>query len=117
MYSLVMLLVFLGYLALARVFDRPSWGRLLCLAIVTGLLLYTHYWSFALLAVVGLWLVYLAVWGPFERRRSARYAVVALFVGALTFVPWLPTFRYQEVHTGTPWGAVVSPVSSTAEAV
>ncbi len=117
MYSLVMLLVFLGYLALVRVLDRPSWGRLACVSIVTGLLLYTHYWSFALLAVVGLWVAYLAVWGPLERRRSARCAVGALFVGALTFVPWLPTFRYQEVHTGTPWGAVVSPVSSTAEAV
>jgi hypothetical protein len=117
MYSLVMLLVFLGYLALARVFDRPSLGRLACLAIVTALLLYTHYWSFALLAVVGLWVLYLAVWGPLGRRRSARCALGALVVGALSFVPWLSTFRYQEVHTGTPWGAVVSPVSSTAEAV
>ena len=44
MYSLLMLLVFLGYLALLRVFDRPSGGRLFCLAAVAGLLLYTHYW-------------------------------------------------------------------------
>ncbi len=117
MYALVMLLVFLGYLAMARVFDRPSWGRLLCLAVVTGLLLYTHYWSFALLAIVGLWVLYVAVLGAPERRVPARYALGALFVGGLTFIPWLPTFRYQEVHTGTPWGAVVSPVSSTAEAV
>src|SRR5262249_49352698 len=57
MYSLVMLLVLLGYLALARVFDRPSWGRLACLAVVTCLLLYTHYWAFALLAIVGAFLV------------------------------------------------------------
>jgi hypothetical protein len=117
MYSLVMLLVFLGYLALARVFDRPSWPRLACVAIVTGLLLYTHYWSFALLAVVGVWVLFLALRGAPERRHAARLAFGALVVGALTFLPWLPTFRYQEVHTGTPWGPVVSPVSSTAEAV
>ena len=49
MYALVILLVFVGYLALARVLERPSWGRLLGLAVVTSLLLYTHYWSFALL--------------------------------------------------------------------
>jgi mannosyltransferase len=117
MYSLVILLVLLGYLALLRVFDQPSWGRLACLAIVTGLLLYTHYWAFSLLAVVGLWLVFLAVRGRPEQRRSARYAIGALFVGGLTFLPWLPTFRYQGLHTGTPWGGVVSPASSTAEAV
>ena len=56
MYSLVMLWSSLGYLALARVFDRPSWGPARCASrILTGLLLYTHYWSFSLLAVVGLW--------------------------------------------------------------
>jgi uncharacterized membrane protein len=117
MYALVMLLVFLGYLALARVLDRPSWPRLACLAVVTGLLLYTHYWSFALLAVVGAWVLFLAFRGEPERQHAARRAFGALVVGALTFLPWLPTFRYQEVHTGTPWGPVVSPVSSTAEAV
>lgn len=117
MYSLVILLVFLGYLALVRVFDQPSWGRLLALAVVTGLLVYTHYWAFALLGVVGLWLLYLAVRGAPEQRRPAWLAIGALGVGALTFIPWLPTFLDQAAHTGTPWGGVVSPVSSTAEAV
>jgi mannosyltransferase len=117
MYSLVVLLVFLGYLALVRVLEQPSWGRLLCLAAVTALLLYTHYWAFALLGVVGLWLVFLAVRAPTEQRRPAALAIGALGVGALTFIPWLPTFLDQAAHTGTPWGGVVSPVGSTAEAV
>jgi hypothetical protein len=117
MYSLVMLLVFLGYLALQRVLDRPSWGRLLALAAVNALLVYTHYWAFALLGVVGLWLVFLAVRGGEEQRRPATLAIGALGVGALAFIPWLPTFLDQAAHTGTPWGGVVTPVSSTAQAV
>ena len=118
MYSLVMLLVFIGYLALGAGARSPVVGQAAVLAAVTGLLLYTHYWSFALLAVVGIWVAFLALHG--DRRNGAvpaRYALGALCAGVLTFLPWLPTFRYQEIHTGTPWGAVVSPVSSTAAAV
>ena len=117
MYALVMLLVFVGYLALLRALERPSWGRLLCVAVVTSLLLYTHYWSFALLAVVGLWLVWLAVRGRDEQRVPARFTIGAVVVGGLTFLPWVPTFLSQAAHTGTPWGTVVSPLSSPAEAV
>ena len=99
------------------VFDRPSWGRLLGLAVVTALLLYTHYWAFALLASSACGSLCVAVRGAPEQRRPAAFAIGALGVGALTFIPWLPTFLDQAAHTGTPWGGVVSPLSSTAEAV
>ena len=52
MYSLVMLLVTIGYLAVRRLLERPSLGRQAVVALITGLLLYTHYWSFYLIAVV-----------------------------------------------------------------
>lgn len=116
MYSLVILLVFVGYLALARALERPSWGRLLVVAVVTGLLLYTHYWSFALLAVVGVWLLWRAVRGEPEQRRPAAWAIGAIAVGTLSFLPWYSVFRDQAEHTGTPWGGMVSPVASIAEA-
>jgi hypothetical protein len=116
MYALVILLVLLGYLALARALDRPSWGRLACLALITALLLATHYWAFPLLLVVAAWLVLLAWRGAAERRRAAVWSLGAIAVGALTFVPWLGVFRDQAAHTGTPWGGVVSPVASAAEA-
>ena len=51
-----------------------------CLAAVTALLLYTHYWAFALLGVVGLWLVFARRAGPDgatppgARSRSVRSA-------------------------------------------
>jgi hypothetical protein len=34
-----------------------------------------------------------------------RASFGALVVGAVTFVPWLPTFVFQSRHTGTPWAA------------
>src|SRR3954470_9976368 len=116
MYALVILLVYVGSLALLRVFDRPSWVRLLVLAAVTAALVYTHYWAFALLAVVGAWMVWLGLRGRDDQRRPAWLAVGALVVGALTFIPWVSTFLAQAGHKGTPWGGVVSPVGSTAEA-
>lgn len=116
MYSLVVLLVLLGYLAVTRTLERPSWGPLVAVTLITGLLLYTHYWSFALLGVAGLFLLWLARRGPEERRAPARWTLGALVLGALTFLPWLPTFRYQVVHTGTPWAGPVSPAGSAAEA-
>lgn len=116
MYSLVVLLVLLGYLAIARVLDRASIGRLACLALVTALLVYTHYWSFALLAVIGVWLAVLSRRGAVESRRSAAYALGAVAVGSLAFVPWLGIFLHQAANTGTPWGGLVSPIGSAAEA-
>ena len=54
MYSLVMLLVLAGYLVLSDALDRaPAW-RLAALALISGLLLLSHYWSFYLLAATGL---------------------------------------------------------------
>jgi mannosyltransferase len=32
-------------------------------------------------------------------------ALIAVAVGCVFFVPWLPTFIYQSKHTGTPWAA------------
>jgi 4-amino-4-deoxy-L-arabinose transferase-like glycosyltransferase len=116
MYALVMLLVALGYLAVHRALERPSWARLLCVTVLVALLLYTHYWAFALLAVVIGWLALVAWRGWSEMRRPALAVIAAIVVGALAFIPWLPTFRFQMAHTGTPWGNPVSPVASPAAA-
>jgi hypothetical protein len=56
---------------------------------------------------VVIWLVVSAVR---SRRRghpeeAPWAALVAVAVGCLLFVPWLPTFFYQTKHTGTPWAA------------
>ncbi len=58
MYSLVILLTGLGYLALRRVLIQPTVYNLIAVTLVSVALLYTHYWALYLLGVVGLWLMY-----------------------------------------------------------
>ncbi len=107
MYALVILLTGCGFLALQRAVAAPRPGNLVAVGVVTAALLYSQYWSIYLVAMVGIWLVASIVR---TRRRghpeaAPWAALIALAVGCLLFVPWLPTFYYQSKHTGTPWAA------------
>jgi 4-amino-4-deoxy-L-arabinose transferase-like glycosyltransferase len=117
MYALVMFLVLWGYLALRRALDRPSLGRLAVVAVVTALLVYSLYWSFYIVAVVGVGL--LVAWrrGSPATRRAAPRIVIAMAAGGLTLLPWLSTLTYQFQHTGTPWGDPVTPWFALARAM
>jgi mannosyltransferase len=107
MYALVILLTGCGYLALARAVSAPRPGNLVAVAVVAAALLYSQYWSIYLVGMVGIWLVVSVV----RTRRHGHpeeapwAALIALAVGCLLFVPWVPTFLYQAKHTGTPWAA------------
>ena len=107
MYSLVMLLVTLGWLAMHWAMDRPTLKRLAPVALLSGALALTHYWSLYLLLALGIML--LLKW----RRGdpAALKVALALAAGGVLFVPWLPTFLYQSGHTGTPWGLPDRPTS------
>jgi hypothetical protein len=107
MYALVILLTGCGYLALERAVVAPNKGNLAAVAVVAAALLYTQYWSLYLVAVVGIWLVANIVRANNVAGTRAKPwpALIALAVGALLFVPWVPTFLYQSKHTGTPWAA------------
>ena len=111
MYSLVVLLVLVGYLALAAVL-RGS-GRkaaaAVALAVVSGLLLLAHYWSMYVLGVLGAVLVVKA-WRATtaDRRRDYALAAAAVAAGGVLFLPWVPAFLYQARHTGTPWAEPAS---------
>lgn len=114
MYSLVILLVFLGWLALQRALEAPRVGRLVVVALVAGALLLTHYWSFYLLAAVGLVLVG-AWWRAEGETRSSRGRVVlAVAAGGILFLPWLPSFLEQARSTGTPWAEPERPTKVLA---
>lgn len=120
MYALVIFLASAGLVALQRSLRRPAPGNLIAVALVCALLLYSHYWSIYLVGVTGLWLVYEAWRGSEDIRHGARMSLVALGIGCLAFVPWLPTFVFQSQHTGTPWAspanfaAMVNAVTSFA---
>lgn len=118
MYSLVVLLAVLGFLALRRVLERPTVGRTATLAIVTVLLLLSHYWSIYLLVVVAAILVVRL--RHVHDRNATLWALGGLAAGGVLFLPWAPTFLFQLRHTGTPWAepahfnAMVNAVSEFA---
>lgn len=120
MYSLVAFLSTVGFLAVDGALRRPTPWNLVATGACTALLLYTHYWALYLVVVTGAWLLFQAWRGSDRRRRGARAALVAVVVGCLCFVPWIPTFLYQSRHTGTPWAvpanfaAIVNAISSFA---
>ena len=43
------------------------------------------------------------------RRAGALRALLAIAVGSLAFLPWVPAFLYQAANTGTPWGRLPPP--------
>ncbi len=105
MYSLMVALVLVGYLALTELLERPRSPRAtLGVGLVTAALLLTHYWSFYLLFVVGVMLLVLVRRAQAPTAEGARRGLVAMAVGSLAFLPWAPAFLYQLQHTGTPWG-------------
>ena len=101
MYALVMLFSVLGLLAVMDVLRRPSLWNALAVAATTSALVYSHYWSLYLVAVVGAGSLWCAWRGPY--RRESRFVLGGVALGAITFLPWVPTFLYQVHHTGTPW--------------
>jgi hypothetical protein len=110
MYSLVMLLVLVGYLVLTDALERPTRARLAGLTLISGLLLLTHYWAFYVVAAVGMVLVVRAWRRPDDRPATVR-VTVAVAAGGLLFLPWIGGFLYQSAHTGTPWGSPFRPTA------
>jgi hypothetical protein len=116
MYSLMILLSLLGLLAVARALEDPTRRRLGAVAVLTALVMYTHYWGLYLVAVTGLWLLYRS-WGGSETRsrtqeevrRRHRLCFRAMCLGAVAFLPWVPSFLFQTLHTGTPWSNGAGP--------
>jgi uncharacterized membrane protein len=114
MYSMVVLFVLAGYLLVDDVTRRGRDGalHLVGLALVTGALLLTHYWSFWLIGAIELVLAW-QWWRDRtpDIRRSVARAFLAIAVGGLFFLPWVPSFLYQSAHTGTPWASAQQPFS------
>ena len=101
MYTLVMLLVLLGWVAVWRSLERPTPARLGAVALVSGMLLLTHYWSLYLLAVLEAALVWR--WRREPKASNAGRVALAVVGGGVLLLPWLPDMVFQLRHTGTPW--------------
>jgi mannosyltransferase len=120
MYALVAFLTAAGLVAMLRAFEKPAAGNLIAVGLTTSLLLYSQYWALYLVGITALWLAWQWRRGPVARRRPAGALLIAVLVGCVTFVPWVPTFLYQSKHTGTPWAtpadfaALVNAITSFA---
>jgi mannosyltransferase len=118
MYAMVMVLALAAWLVADDALRRPTVARLSGLAVLTGLLLWTHYWALWALGTAGLLLV-LRAWrarrdDDAERLRPTLLVIGALVAGGVLFVPWLPALLYQGAHTGTPWARPVRPTEMVA---
>jgi mannosyltransferase len=114
MYSLLILLVLLGWLAVRAGLDQPRLRTLVAVALLSGTLLLTHYWAIYLLAATGL-VVLVHGWRSTGAARAAAWrTAVALVAGGLLFLPWLPSFLEQAAHTGTPWATPERPTKVLA---
>jgi hypothetical protein len=103
MYGLVILLGTLSVLSLTSMLRRPTLWNAAGFAVITSASLYSHYWTLYSIGLIGAGVAWFAWKGPY--RQACRYAVAAVAVGCLSFVPWLPTLLFQTRHTGTPWAA------------
>jgi Predicted membrane protein len=117
MYSLAMVLVLLGVIIGIDAWTAPSAARLAAITLVTVGLLMTQYWSFFLLVPVTIGLVLVSLRGVELARHSARRLLLAVLVGGVLFLPWVPTMRTQLAHTGTPWDSPTSPIGATVKTV
>lgn len=110
MYAMVGFGVLAGWLLVDDLWAgrRPGW-RVPLLAVVTGVLMLTHYWviflggAVALVAAVRWWRTTGA------QRAGTAWSLVGLAGGAVLFVPWLSSFVTQAGSTGTPWAPSTLP--------
>lgn len=103
MYSLLVMLSLLGFLALTAFLRRPAPASFVAVGVVTGLLALTHYWAFYLIGATVTLLALQAVRARGPARRAPLLAVVAMATGGVLFLPWLRSFVFQLRYTGTPW--------------
>jgi len=112
MYALLLVLLLLLHLAVVRAWERPSAARSAVVAAVVAALLLTHYWALFAMAVLGsaaLVEVRRTARRSAHDRRRAIHLAGGVAAGCLAFVPWLPVFWEQLVHTGTPWSPAPRP--------
>ena len=81
MYSLLMLCALMSVCCFESYLRRPSFRNLALLSIVNLAMIYTHYYSWMILGIEFLFLIW-------QRRRWQPFAVAAVLTGIL-FAPWL----------------------------
>jgi mannosyltransferase len=104
MYTLMTLLGLLATVGFIRGFVFRERRYVILFAVAEALMLYTHNWALFFGAGAFLSLIILYYVSDEEIRTNLVRDAVAAFVGAaILFVPWIPNFIYQALHTAAPW--------------
>lgn len=102
MYALMGLLGLLAITGYLHAFVYRRRRYLILFTIAQAAMLYTHAWGifFAAGSVITL----IPIYRTSEDRKGILRDAVMAYVGAgVLFLPWLPNFLYQTLHTGAPW--------------
>jgi len=102
MYSLVMLESALLLFVWIGDWEGSARFRGPVIALLVAMLLYTHYWSIYLVVMLSFTVVVQA-WRQRTLSREVKLKAFSILGGGVLWLPWLPIFNQQRLHTGTPW--------------
>jgi mannosyltransferase len=102
MYALMALLGLIATAAYLHAFVFRRRKYLVLFALAQAAMLYTHAWGIFFGAGAVVALIPIARVSE-DRRGLIRDAVIAFVAAGILFLPWLPTFIYQSIHTAAPW--------------
>jgi MFS family permease len=104
MYALMSLLGMLGTIGFVRGFVFRERRYVILFSLSEAAMLYTHNWAlfFGAGSVLSLAVLY-RISGDEIRQNLIRDAVYAYIGAAILFLPWLPNFIFQSMHTAAPW--------------
>jgi mannosyltransferase len=104
MYALMTLLGLFGTIGFVRGFVFRERRYVILFSVSEAAMLYTHNWAlfFGAGSVLSLAVLY-RISGDEIRVNLIRDAIYAYVGAAILFVPWLPNFIFQSLHTAAPW--------------
>lgn len=106
MYGLMTLLGLLATIGFVNGFVLRRRKYIPLYVVTQGLMFYTHAWAIFFACSIFISLVIL--WftsrnDPEFRRNFLKDAVIAYVLAWVIFIPWVPNFIFQSIHTAAPW--------------
>jgi mannosyltransferase len=104
MYALMVLLGLFATIGWLQGFVYRRRRYVILFAVAQGLMLYTHAW--ALFYGAGSFIALFVLWRLSDdetREHFIRDAIYAYVGAGVLFLPWLPNFVFQTLHTAAPW--------------
>ncbi|MBO0768354.1 MAG: glycosyltransferase family 39 protein [Solirubrobacterales bacterium] len=104
MYALMGLLGLLATIGYLAGFVQRRRRFLPLFTVAQALMLYTHAWGvfFGAAGVIGLIILY-RIGGEEVRKNLISDGLKAYIAAGILFVPWIPNFIFQSLHTAAPW--------------